>query len=326
MQSSPGEWPTKGPDGMPVLQAVRQAPGAARWLAETTSARVLSVFDRACNLISSDGAVLALVTSERGLTPFGLVVEADDPAPFRGVPASSTVWLARPERVLSVGLLQVRYAEAAVWEARPDWAALRTLFADSQGPLGGLADLAEAVTLQGSLLDLYRTRNSSDPLAQAMLARARRGAKRLVQGLARRDQAEAMAGAQTLAGVGGGLTPAGDDFIVGTLLAAWAGLYGDGATALAPALAEAAASRTSTLSAAYLRAAAQGECSAHWHTLFAGLVQGDRTAAQAAVSALVSIGHTSGADALAGFLAIHYEPWLGRAPAQPAGGHHAHLD
>jgi hypothetical protein len=149
---------------------------------------------------------------------------------------------------------------------------------------------------------------------------------RLVAGVARREVSDATAGAQTLAGLGGGLTPAGDDFIVGVLLAAWAGLYAPGAHMLAPSLAEAAAARTTTLSAAYLRAAAQGECIAHWHALFAALVQADGAALPAAVSALVSIGHTSGADALAGFLAVHYE--LGRvpAPSRPAGGHHAHPD
>jgi len=106
-----------------------------------------------------------------------------------------------------------------------------------------------------------------------------------------------------LAGLGGGLTPAGDDFILGALLAAWAGLYGPSAPALAAGVAKAAAAATTTLSAAYVRAAARGECSAYWHRLFAALLQPQTGEAPAALAALLAVGHTSGADALAGFLA-----------------------
>ena len=143
-------------------------------------------------------------------------------------------------------------------------------------------------------------------MLQALLATARPGAAELVKGLHALDAARASAGARALAGVGGGLTPAGDDFIVGALLAAWAGLYGVGAETLGPGVVDAAAPRTTTLSAAYLRAAAHGECIVHWHTLVQALLHADEPGLRAAVQSLVSVGHTSGADALAGFLAVHY--------------------
>ena len=99
------------------------------------------------------------------------------------------------------------------------------------------------------------------------------------------------------------MTPAGDDFIVGVLLAVWAGRFGPQAETLCEPLAEIAAARTTLLSAAYLRAAARGECMQPWHALFHALCASSTDHLPRATRDLLSIGHTSGADALAGFLA-----------------------
>jgi Protein of unknown function (DUF2877) len=73
-----------------------------------------------------------------------------------------------------------------------------------------------------------------------------------------------------------------------------------------------AAPLTTTVSGAYLRAAAAGGASAPWHDLVEALVGEDDGAIEAAVARLTRIGHTSGADALAGFvtgLEALREPW-----------------
>jgi hypothetical protein len=287
------------------LQGMALSAAAARWLETTTAARVLSVFDRACNLINQDEAVLALVTSARGMTPFALRVDGPD-RPFENVTTHSPVHVARAEGRLDLGPLQVAFGAAERWEARPPWEAIGRLYSGPAEPAARLRQLADGVALEGSLLDLFRPKTAASPLDRSIQDRARAGATRLVGGLGAHDEVEAVAGVRALAGLGGGLTPAGDDFILGAMLAAWAGLYGAGAARLGPALVAAAAPRTTTLSAAYLKAAAAGECTAHWHALFAAQVRQDDGAVQAAVASLVSLGHTSGADALAGFLAIHY--------------------
>ena len=291
---------------MTTLRGIAIASAAQHWLAATTTARVLNVFDRACNLINQDDAVLALVTSERGLTPFALVVDSDNRAPFRGLPVDSPVRLDQARQRLMLGLLQIDYGAAVPWQARPNWPAIQTLFSSDPVRLSRVASLAGEIELVGSLLDLYRPAPPATALAHALLVMARQGAAVLVHGLSTRASDQAAEGARSLAGLGGGLTPAGDDFIVGVLLAAWAGLFGPGAEALGPALAEAAAPRTTALSAAYLRSAAHGECLAHWHALFAALQANDSDSTRAALQSLAAIGHTSGADALAGFLAVHY--------------------
>jgi hypothetical protein len=303
---------------MDPLRGVALAPAAAEWLAHSTAARILNVFERACNLISADGTVLALVTSARGMGPFTLVVDGDGGAPFRGLPAESPVRLLPSKQALCVGPLRIEYGDAAAWDARPDWPAVARHYRQNPNSLPWLAVAAAGVDVAGSLLDLYRPATGSTALERVLRAAAQQGAEALVGGLAAGDEIQATRGAQSLAGLGGGLTPAGDDFVVGVLLAAWAGLYGPSGGQLAGAVAEAAAPRTTTLSAAYLRAAARGECIVPWHDLFAALLRGDAASTQAAVAALVSVGHTSGADALAGFVAVLYA--LGGSSTRPAGG------
>jgi hypothetical protein len=108
-----------------------------------------------------------------------------------------------------------------------------------------------------------------------------------------------------LAGLGSGLTPAGDDFLVGAML--WGWLAHPQPQRFCAALAEPAVSRTTVLSAAFLQAAARGECSDVWHRLLQVLAAGQERRLVAAVTAILAHGQTSGADALAGFL------WLAEA-------------
>ena len=59
------------------------------------------------------------------------------------------------------------------------------------------------------------------------------------------------------------------------------------------------------LSNAFLRSAAAGECSAPWHRLLEALQGGAAEQLDVAMREVLSYGHSSGADALAGFL------WMG---------------
>jgi hypothetical protein len=281
------------------VNAVTLTPSARAWLSATTHARVLNTFDRACNLVNQDNALLALIASPRGLNPFSLVIDSADPAPFRGVSTASPVSVA-PHH-LSIGPLLIRFAGAEEWNPVPDWPAVRDCLANNPECLDELAALALDARPRGSLLELYTTEARADR-EQLFLERARRGVAGLAAGLSAGSLETCRAGVRELAGLGGGLTPAGDDFIVGVLLAVWAGRFGPQAEALCQPIAEAAASQTTLLSAAYLRAAARGECMRHWHAVFHALCKFSINL-PLATRDLLSIGHTSGADALAGFLA-----------------------
>jgi uncharacterized protein DUF2877 len=101
--------------------------------------------------------------------------------------------------------------------------------------------------------------------------------------------------AAQLIGLGPGLTPSGDDYLGGMLVAlrhAGRGVQADGLWRwLQPRLKD----RTSPISAAHLAAAAEGEAHEALHNVLNGKLDLD---------ALHAVGHTSGWDALAGAVAV----------------------
>jgi hypothetical protein len=106
--------------------------------------------------------------------------------------------------------------------------------------------------------------------------------------------------AARVAGVGVGLTPSGDDWLAGLLM--WTWLAHPRPEAVGAAVVGAAAPRTTTLSAALLRCAAEGECDEAWHALLYGLALERQADVEAAARRILNHGATSGADMLAGFL------------------------
>lgn len=105
---------------------------------------------------------------------------------------------------------------------------------------------------------------------------------------------------ERLIGLGPGLTPSGDDFLGGAMIALSMSGYLESAAALArPALA-AAADGTNLISHAHLRAAARGLGADALHRCIDALARGDGEALSAALERLDAIGHSSGWDALAG--------------------------
>jgi hypothetical protein len=128
------------------------------------------------------------------------------------------------------------------------------------------------------------------------------------EGLARAcadDDATAATIASTaLLGVGGGLTPSGDDFVGGALFARWllalAGIDRDGWRCATDTILRAACERTHPISAALLGDLAGGTSWAALHDLVAALPSDEEGAVHSA-RRLVRLGHSSGWDLLAGF-------------------------
>jgi hypothetical protein len=100
-------------------------------------------------------------------------------------------------------------------------------------------------------------------------------------------------------GLGRGTTPAGDDFIAGGFIALRVAGKANVANMMAGELDDLL--DTSLPAKAMIRAAARGACALPWHDYIRAVVAGDRPATQRARSAILSIGHSSGADALLGF-------------------------
>jgi len=106
---------------------------------------------------------------------------------------------------------------------------------------------------------------------------------------------------EALVGLGPGLTPSGDDFIGGALVA----LRTLGRVATAdrlgrPALARARAGATGDISRAHLECAARGEAAAALHGALTALCRAEGEALGRALAGLDGLGHSSGWDMLAG--------------------------
>lgn len=103
-----------------------------------------------------------------------------------------------------------------------------------------------------------------------------------------------------LIGLGPGLTPSGDDWLGGVMIALHHFGRPDVAHRLAEVVLPIAARNTSVISAAYLRCAARGEGSCVLFDALDCLAAADGAAMDARLDAIDAVGHTSGWDCLAG--------------------------
>lgn len=154
-------------------------------------------------------------------------------------------------------------------------------------PAEGLAPFARPIDRGGS---------SDSPLVK----RARPAIRALERWMAEGSSATPRGAVDRLIGLGPGLTPSGDDFLGGAMIALAMSGHRERAAALAvPALA-AAAGGTNRISAAHLRAAARGLGADALHRSIDALAIADDDALARALAGLDAIGHSSGWDALAG--------------------------
>ncbi len=245
------------------------------------SGRVSGVFRRACNLIDEQGRIIALLLPAVGQGPFAISIPGL-PAIFESLSANQPAQ-ATPEAVV-IGPWQIDLTGAAVWEPRIDW---------PDRPL-------DPRFITNTLLPYIHWPNLTEdsPLVQRLAHQAQEAAATLIQAIHRRDRVEQLTQAVTqLAGLGGGLTPAGDDYLIGVIMALWL----TGRQGVATQIAQTAIPRTNALSAAFLQAAARGEFIEPWHTLVKAWQAEDEQAFTAAVAWIAAYGASSGADALAGF-------------------------
>lgn len=237
-----------------------------------TVGHVHSVFERAINLQWPDGSLLALHGPGPLLAPFAAAV--DDVEPLRWLRIGTPVTIGARRLVaegLSIPWPRVEVVDCSV---------------DTAGGRGGRSTRH---------LRHWRGRHSASLDSAPGVA----GRARLAAAIRERDAARLIAGAVTLLGLGDGLTPSGDDCLVGAL----AVLHAIGHPALvrpptpAAAIARAAAERTTAVGREFVVHALAGRFSEPMLTLLRA-----RAPLEAAEAArrLAGLGATSGMDTLAG--------------------------
>lgn len=267
---------------------------------ERFSGIVHSVFNRACNIGLTDGALLTLVSSEKPNVPNGLRIETPvrfafpdfvrvgEPAACRG----GTVRFA--QSVLSIDLWT-----AGCWHI--DLSGLRIDL--------HRRDQAAAWLVAWHTLRQYQ-RGSMISAIIAATARAK-GAFVTVPALLKATKSlqveQACAAIEPLIGLGPGLTPAGDDFLVGYLAGLWSAASFDNARlrflASVGAWLSEAASQTNVISRAHIQSAVRGHASEPIARLAQQLDRADTIdSIRAETQAALQIGHSSGTDGVAGLL------------------------
>lgn len=259
---------------------------AAELAAAPRGARVLAAFPTALYLLlDRHDRVLPVLADDALRLPTGLRL---------GLPSRALDWGVRAGSEVLVGDGRVRLPQRDVVALR-EWRPSRVspcLRADTS------ADSAVAA--------------ASRVLASADVSGVLRGLAADIAGTALRGGSTLLQVA-ALVGAGPGLTPSGDDALCGVLLAlrAVGGGAADAAAASVAGAVRAAAHATTSLSASLLGAAAQGYAVPEAVRLVRATVGGDARETSLALPAVLAIGHTSGADLVAGLagtidaLALH---------------------
>lgn len=235
------------------------------------------------------GRPLHLTSRADAMGPFSLWIGSRSwPTAWRsGEPPASTR-LTGGAGALYLGGQRITLDRAANWEPRPPWRALC-------GRIPFWIDIAKDLGADGAGEGPDLSCDRSWSWLQARRSEFRRA-------LRRRDGESIGRTAWTLAGLGPGLTPAGDDYLAGVLL----GLRAIPSSHLwllaAPAVLTAVPGRTSALSTALLAAAFRGEAARPWHELAGALARSDARRATAAAARVRRLGHSSGRWTLIGFL------------------------
>jgi hypothetical protein len=281
--------------------------------------RVHSVFERACNIETRTGELVTLLAEGLGNVPHGIRL-AGPVAPFESwlIPGQNAILDKVALRVPDAGIT-VDLSGAAVWRG-----AVVAVSMDlcSMDPGGGAiavalrelrATLYERAPEQGFAPLLAGHANPRSSFERAFAARLSHTLPLLARATERRDVPAIADVAARLAGLGPGLTPSGDDFIVGYLAALWSRAgFENGIDAMLHPLANALAPlflRTNAISRQMLSDAAQGRFAQRLIDV-TGAVAGVGDVVDATAHALAS-GHSSGADTLCGLL-------FGYVPDQPA--------
>ncbi|MCL5429044.1 MAG: DUF2877 domain-containing protein [Chloroflexi bacterium] len=282
------------------VHVARMAPRARNWLEQTQQAYVLYAFERVVNLVNQEGDVLSLVSHQIGAGPFSLVLESGIfPG---GIQLGASLLVFENGFWLDDWLIDAEEAES--WNPIPNWQAVVKQKEKKRWAARiireQLTQHAEADSLACLVLDPV----ANSPLPARILQAAEQNIPLLFSSFRQNNLALVSKAAKSLAGMGPGLTPAGDDLLLGALHGIWATRPLNEAQELGGAISRSAAPRTHALSAAWLEAGAAGEAAEPWHALIDAISDQDEATLKDAVMRILPTGHTSGSDALGGFLGV----------------------
>jgi len=282
--------------------------------------RIHSVFAHAVNVLLAPDAMLALTTPPAARVPNGveLVTPRTDGSGLLGLRPTLTVEVGDGRiRVPDAGL-EIQTSTAVVWDPRPQLgphsvdptvvveqlARLGDILCAQAQSKGGLAPLLMRSTRRASL------DSAAGGTGSTFIRRAAPAVDTLVHAIGHGCMVEIRQATQALAGLGPGLTPSGDDFLVGVCAMLFLAAAIDADEAFTAYCADTAAGivdgtdgRTTLLSSIWLHHAARGEFSAELGALILSLASRRHSLGlERAASGVLAIGASSGFDTALGLL------------------------
>jgi hypothetical protein len=251
------------------------------------------------NLINEDKKVFSMVVPAVGNAPFAAVVDLEE---LNGILGRMNEISVADDQLL-VGDTLVSFGSAEVWDPIPDWEVMAAI--EKIDLIDQIEEqLQSAAGGEGMTGIFYFPGQRENNTVSRFVTLLEEGSSLLLNGLVKGDSAEVMAGAAALAGLGVGLTPSGDDFLMGVMYGLRATKPKNAAEQISDLIYQEVAGRTTTLSAAWLEAASLGEAGEKWHALVGAVCTAQPLEIKNSIRGILQIGETSGADALAGFVEL----------------------
>jgi hypothetical protein len=281
---------------MQTILGISAAPKTLRWLERSPRARVLNLFPKALNLVNDGQSVLSISVPALGNGPFTIVVDCEE------IPGQIEITdqILIQEHQLIIGDVTLDLESVVIWDPIPDWLSLIPV--EKTGLVVTIEDQLRQEPILGGFAEVFY-RGQGVPGSKFVSA-MRQGSAVLLEGLGENSTEKIMTGAEKLGGLGVGLTPAGDDFLIGVMYGLWATLRPEEVSMRCNLIWAGAAGQTTALSREWLAAAVAGEAVESWHGLVSTALGGQEEEIARAVGKILETGETSGADALCGFAQV----------------------
>ena len=240
---------------------------------------VVGIYQDFCNILGNDGRMITLAISPMGKSPFSVLIEWQDS--FMSIVAKMNVQA--DQYGIKVGdAIFISLDNAETWVPKmPQFPRTFRLKAPSAELLFDYTHWLEPT--------FYNSSN------KYVIDKLMSGAKELQHALVNRHPIKRSV--TYLAGLGSGLTPSGDDYLLGVMASLWLTKN----THFLDEIAWLSSQKTTSLSAAYLMAASKGDFAECWHDLAQAVLYQDPKALRHSISEFIQIGASSGRDALVGF-------------------------
>ena len=266
--------------GRPLLESLEKKP---------FTGYVAGIYRHSCNIIGDDGRMITLALPSIGNGPFSILIEVQ--TPFLSI--TPKMHVRADHFCLIVGKMLFINLEGVDY-----WVPRLIQFPRSFHLKTSNADLLNDYTQWLEPLDEIP---NSKIVKDQLIARA----MELQQALSNGNSIKRAV--INLAGLGFGLTPSGDDYLLGVMASLWLTRNTSGLEEIA----RLACKKTTSLSAAFLKAASKGEFAECWHRLALAILSQEKIPVQDAISEFAQIGAYSGRDALAGFTTHFLESRFG---------------